>query len=57
MIVAVEDGGGGVAGDVDIGPAVFVVVKGGDGEAVVAVGVLDAAGFADVFKAGRCLVL
>ncbi len=50
MVVAIEDGGGGVAGDVDIGPAVVVVVERGDGEAVVAVGVLEAAGFADVFE-------
>ena len=50
MVVAVKDGGGGVAGDVDVGPAVLVVVEGGDGEAVVAVGALEAAGFADVFE-------
>ncbi len=49
-VVAVEDGGRGVAGDVDIGPSVVVVVEGGDGEAVVAVGVFKAAGLADVFE-------
>ncbi len=50
MVVAIEDGWCGVAGDVDIGPAVVVVVERGDGEAVVTVGVLEAAGFADVFE-------
>ena len=46
----VEDGGRGVAGDVDVGPAVVVVVEGGDGEAVVSGGLLEAAGFAEVFE-------
>ena len=36
--------------DVEIGPAVVVVVEGGDGETVVGGGVLEAAWFADVFE-------
>src|SRR4051794_32217271 len=50
MIVAIKDGRGGVAGDVDVGPAVFVVIESGDGETVVTVGSLDTRGFADVFE-------
>ena len=32
VIVAVENAGGAVAGDVDVGPAVVVEVEGGDAE-------------------------
>ena len=50
MIVVVEDGGGRVAGHVDVGPAVFVAVEGGDGEAVVAGGFGEAALDRDIFE-------
>ena len=50
FVVAIEDGGGGVAGDVKIWPSVVVVVEGGDGEAVVGGGFFEAALCADVFE-------
>src|SRR5436309_14947521 len=49
-VVAIEDARSAVAGDVDIGPAVVVVIEGGDAEGVVAGCVFDAAFLADVFK-------
>ncbi len=50
MVVAIEDSGGGVTGNVEIGPSVVVIVERCDGEAVVALGVLESAGLADVFE-------
>src|SRR5262249_28948113 len=41
VIVAIEDGGSAVAGDVDIGPAVFVEVQCGYAERVVTIGASD----------------
>src|SRR5437016_2000929 len=49
-IVAVQNAGSAVAGDVEIGPAVVVVIERGDAEGVVAGCVFDAAFLADVFK-------
>src|SRR5581483_7081354 len=43
VVVVVEDGRGGVAGHVDVGPAVLVGVDGRYGEAVMAVGLGEAA--------------
>ena len=45
FLVLVEGGGGGVVGDVDVGPAVVVEVGDGDREAVGADGVEDAGFF------------
>src|SRR4029077_1365188 len=50
VIVAIENAGSAVAGDKDVGPAVFVEVERGDAEAVVAVGFVDVSGLGDVLE-------
>jgi hypothetical protein len=57
VVVTVKDRWSGVAGDVDIGPAIVVVVERGDRETVVAVGTLEAAGPADIFELSAAQVV
>jgi hypothetical protein len=47
-VVVIEDARGAVAGDIDVRPSIFIVVERRNAEAVVTVGLLDVAGFADV---------
>src|SRR5262249_18363471 len=49
-IVVIKDAGRGIAGDKNVGPAVIVVVEGGDAEGVVAVGFFDVRFFGNVLK-------
>ena len=57
LLVLVEGGGGGVVGDVDVGPAVVVEVGDADTEAIGADGVEDAGFFADVGKGAISVVV
>ena len=50
VIVVVEDAGGAVTGNIDVGPAIVVVVKGGNAEGVMPVGLIDVSFGGDVFK-------
>ena len=57
FLVAVEGGGGGVVGDVDVGPAVVVEVGDGDGEGVGADGLPHAGFFGDVGEGAVAVVV
>jgi len=48
FFILVEGAGGGIVGDVDVGPAIVVEIGGEDAEAVGAVGLEDAGGFGDI---------
>ena len=57
LLVLVEGGGGGVVGDVDVGPAVVVEVGDADAESIGADGVEDAGFFADVGEGAVSVVV
>src|SRR5579863_527276 len=48
FLVVIKNAGGAVAGHVDVGPAIVIVVESGNAEAIVAVRFFDAAGLAYV---------
>ena len=57
LLVLVEGGGGGVVGDVDVGPAIVVEVGDADAEAIGADGVEDARFFGDVGEGAVAIVV
>src|SRR5437660_1165721 len=57
VLVLVKGAGGGVIGDVNVGPAVVVEIGGEDAEAVGAVGVEDASFFGDVGETAVAIVV
>ena len=50
MVVAVENAGSAVAGDIDVGPAVVVEIESGNAEGVMAVGSVDVGFRGDVLE-------
>src|ERR1700761_386105 len=50
VIVAIEDGGGGIAGNENVGPSILVVVDGSHAEAIVTHGLFKAAHLAHIGK-------
>src|SRR5216684_6417043 len=57
LFILIEGAGGGIVGDVDVGPAVVVEIGGEDAEAVGAVGPEDAGFFADVGESAVAVVV
>ena len=57
LLVVVERAGGGIVGDIDIGPAVVVEVGGENAQAVGAVGAQDSRGLADVGKRAVAVIV
>jgi len=57
VLVLIERAGGGVVGDVNVGPAIVVEIGGEDAEAVSAVGAEDSGGFGDVGESAVTVVV